>query len=305
MAQTEAPPPGVSSSAANAAAPAAAPAVPGADSGAGTGDLPRLGTLKSYSPAQGYGFIACDEIRQEHQRDVYLDKSQVGSTISWCPGMTVEFYVVFNSGGLPQARVIDWDPVPHLLSNTAEAHAENGTARRDRDRVHSSQTLASLKDLMTTIANNQRSSAVVKAIELQGKVTPPPGNSDTNNNNGTNGVADRDVDYVAFTLDRLGEAKASAMALKDLVKMLLLLMISKLLKRRMLKERRNKYIGWFEVLVDTINPKADGVPQHFRDVVAQIDGHIRSLNDLNDRDDLRITQLADAVARLSMKAANI
>jgi len=269
-------------------------------------DVPKLGTLKSYSLAQGYGFIVCDEIRQEHNRDVYLDKSQVGSMVSWCIGMTLEFIVVYNSSGLPQASAINWDPVPHFLLPTADSHAKKGTARRD----HSSTTIASLKDLMTAIANNQRSSAVIKAIELQGTGPSPtpgaPGNGDTNNN--ANGATEQDVDYVAFTLDRLGPERDAAGALKDLVKMLLLLMISKLFKRWMLRERRDKYVTWFEVLVDTINPRSEGVPQHFTDVVQQIEGHIHALSDHNmteARDDLRIPALLGIVGVLKRKAEEL
>jgi len=281
---------------------ASVPAITGgADDGAGRDqrDVPKLGTLKSYSPAQGYGFIVCDEIRQEHNRDVYLDKSQVGSVVSWFLGMTLEFAIVYNSSGLPQARVINWEPVPHFLLSTAEPHAENGAARRDC--VHSSKTILSLKDLLTAIAKNQLSSAVVKAIELQGKApsSPPaaPDKSDTN-----------DVDYVAFTLDRLGPEREAAGALKDLVKMLLLLMISKLFKKRMLPDRRNKYVTWFEVLVDTINPQSEGVPQHFTDVVMQIEGHIRTLSDPNvteARDDLRIPALLGLLGGLKRKAEQL
>ncbi|CAE8713557.1 unnamed protein product, partial [Polarella glacialis] len=103
----------------------------------------RLGTLKSFSPSQGYGFISCDEIQQAYQRDVYLDKSQLPTATSWRFGQCLEFAVSFNARGHPQARRVNWEPVPL----TAVSDPSSSTIP-SWQRNYSMQTVEKLKRLL-------------------------------------------------------------------------------------------------------------------------------------------------------------
>merc|ERR1712136_488709 len=72
----------------------------------------RLGILKSFSLVQGFGFITGEDIMNEFSRDVYLDRAQLAS--EWRMGQIVEFQTTLNGRGHPQARNLNWDPVPML-----------------------------------------------------------------------------------------------------------------------------------------------------------------------------------------------
>jgi len=236
-----------------------------------------IGTLKSYSVAQGYGFVACEELFQSHKRDVYLDRSQV-PTEGWRLGMCLEFGTTLNQKGNPQARSVVWDPIP-LVPGMSGAQ---GTAPAADQRVFSSATLSKVKKLLGHLndPNEQREVAVVTAIDFQGVTSAKDSDE-----------ADRDIDYVAFVLDRLGDNMADAAScLKDFVKMLLLLICKALIK-------------WFKVLTETINPHGDDVAFHFGAVAQQIHSHVDSAlrEDLAFADKAVAQMLKDANQMLAQK----
>jgi cold shock CspA family protein len=233
----------------------------------------RLGTLKSFSPAQGYGFIACEEVFANYQRDAYFDKSQLPSS-NWHFGQTVEFVVIHNARGHPQARQIDWDPVPNLMQaqESGAASVLSGTTTSasvgSNPRLHSSQTLTNLRNLLQHLHESQPEKAVVQAINLQG------------GSNATGGASaadvDSDTDYVSFVLDRLGRETDAVPKIKDFVKMLLLLMLAKMLRSQTHPSRCQQHIRWFEALALTIEPAAESVREHFHSVVEQINNQLQS-----------------------------
>jgi len=228
-----------------------------------------IGTLKSYAVAQGYGFVACEELFQAHKRDVYLDRSQV-PTEGWRLGMCLEFATTFNQRGHPQARSVVWDPIPLVPGMPGVRSGAQGTGSGADQRVFNTSTLSKIKKLLGHLSDpsekEQREVAVVTAIDFQGVTAAKDSDA-----------IDRDIDYVAFVLDRLGDNMTEAAScLKDFVKMLLLLMIAKMLRGQHMLERCKSLISWFKVLTETINPHSDNVATHFKDVSQQIHGHVDS-----------------------------
>eukprot|EP00913_Durusdinium_trenchii_P034329 g32119.t1 len=161
----------------------------------------RLGTLKSYSSQHGYGFIACTETHQAYKRDVYLDKSQVGATWQW--NQLLEFSVSFNDRGQPQARQVNWEPVP--LTGVQQAPTAKRTHIAKRKAVtFAAKTIDQLKRLLKLLHEKNNETAVVTAIDLQGG----SGATETNQD-------DPDVDYVFFVLDRLGNKEDALKSIKE------------------------------------------------------------------------------------------
>jgi len=243
----------------------------------------RLGTLKSFSPSQGYGFISCDEIQQAYQRDVYLDKSQLPTATSWRFGQCLEFAVSFNARGHPQARRVNWEPVPL----TAVSDPSSSTIP-SWQRNYSMQTVEKLKRLLRLLHEKTVETAVVTAIDLQG---------------GSGGAApgkpeevDTEVDYVIFVLDRLSCEEEVLKNIKDFVKMLFILMLSKMLRTQTRKDRTEHLIKWFQALSSTIKVSSESVKQHFQDVVAQINNHLKHASSEN-------AHLADEALAQSLQAA--
>ena len=68
------------------------------------------GTIKSFTPATGYGFVSCPETTEIFGRDVFVTAEQVGDL---CPGAVVRFEVMINEKGLPQARSLVPDELCH------------------------------------------------------------------------------------------------------------------------------------------------------------------------------------------------
>ncbi|CAE7718003.1 unnamed protein product [Symbiodinium necroappetens] len=66
----------------------------------------QVGTIKSYFPEQGFGFIECPELFELHQADVFLHKNQVDQHLGKraFPGDKVKFLVGMNKAKKPQAR---------------------------------------------------------------------------------------------------------------------------------------------------------------------------------------------------------
>jgi len=272
----------------------------------GSSEPRHLGTLKSFSPAQGYGFFVCEEVFSNYQRDVYFDKSQLPSN-NWHFGQTVEFMVIHNARGHPQARDIDWDPVPNL-PNLQQAN-QPGTAGLlsgstsssgvgPNPQIHSAQTLGNLRKLLRHLHESQPETAVVRAMNFQGH---------SNADGGSDVEVDPNTDYVTFVLDRMGPEAEAVPKIKDFVKMLLLLMLAKMLRRQNRPSRCQQNIRWFEALSQTIEPAVESVREHFQSVVEQINNQLQNAHKENQmlRDDAQLPVLQAAFKRLQAKSIGL
>lgn len=68
-----------------------------------------LGVLKSFSEKTGYGFITCAELNSRFGQDIFLHKNDIDFQNVQL-GQWVEFAVVINERGQPQARNCVWLP---------------------------------------------------------------------------------------------------------------------------------------------------------------------------------------------------
>eukprot|EP00929_Paragymnodinium_shiwhaense_P005161 TRINITY_DN10674_c0_g1_i4.p1 TRINITY_DN10674_c0_g1~~TRINITY_DN10674_c0_g1_i4.p1 ORF type:complete len:455 (-),score=80.44 TRINITY_DN10674_c0_g1_i4:256-1620(-) len=238
----------------SAAAQAASAPPPASGSGAGskhtrTNQPRRLGSVKSYSPQSGYGFIECTETREAYERDVYLDGSQIPKHVTEIQGRLVEFDVQLNPRGQPQARNVRFDPVPLNVPEGKQPRSEA--------------TIKRLKDLLALLHKEDYNSATITAINHSGG----------DNKKGDNGNKEElDVDYTSYVLERAtegGTRSAHVMEqLKEFTRMLLLLMFAKMLKKRMAYDHRTGLIiHWLENVVKAIvDPCVGETKDHFGDV---------------------------------------
>jgi len=214
----------------------------------------KLGTLKSFSQGQGYGFISNEEVFQMHQRDTYFDKGQIPQGSNWHFGQTIEFSVFLNPRGQPQARDINWDPVPYSLPETP------GLRRPDLGQ----QSVERLQKLLTLLHEKNAEKAIITAIDLQGGAGADVSEKDKDT-----------IDYVTFVLDRLG-APEETTGIGDVAKMLLLLMLSKMLRKKSTEARCSQIVSWFEHLATTITPtNAPQVVENLQSVHSQVSTHLR------------------------------
>lgn len=247
----------------------------------------RLGTLKSYSPAQGYGFIASEEVSREFKRDTYFDKSQRPADGTERLGQTVEFSVTLNAREFPQARHIDWDPIPLLPPDPSKLPI---TRTQGAARNHRPETLDKVRQLLALLRDSQLETAIVSAIDYQG------------GSHATSG--EDDIDFVTLVLDRLGPEKQAMGAIKDFVKMLLLLMLAKMLRKRVDGKRSQQLMRWLEALSVAIDASVEGVREHYQDVLVQIKNHLEAARRENSdlQEQLLTVTLKNVLKRLEDKA---
>lgn len=55
------------------------------------------GIIKSYNPEKGFGFIACDALKNQHEGDVYLNTRNIGD---FKVGQEVKFHAFLHNGRL-------------------------------------------------------------------------------------------------------------------------------------------------------------------------------------------------------------
>lgn len=204
-----------------------------------------MGTLKSFSKMQGYGFISCEDLSEtQHTSDVYLDRSQIPGR--WQLGQAVEFEVSYNHRGQPQARNVNWDPVPKI----PEAVAAPGAAMplpvgmplpggmslpgaagiMGGSRTEGQQGIRNLSKILGHLDRRDVASAVKLAIELQE----------------TSDV----VDYITYVLNHLGPPETGVKELTGNVPMLLLMAIAKVLRRNLFpSERVAGHLLWCDTLI--------------------------------------------------------
>lgn len=205
-----------------------------------------FGTLKSFSQNHGYGFIACDEVLSRHKRDVYVSKGQVTKSQLQI-GIPVEFAYSLNNKGQPQARELNWDPVPRRSSSTELAEQLTSTE------------MLNIKKLLRLLRDADKELVVVTAIEYHG--TGESANA-------------RDVDYLTFVLDRLGSEVEAANKFKDVLKLLMLLMLSKLFKFQAEPKRYHELLRWFHAMANSLNVSSESTKEHIKEVVVQITAYL-------------------------------
>jgi cold shock CspA family protein len=249
-----------------------------------------LGTLKSFSSAQGYGFLQCDDVFKKFQRDIYFDRSQLPRPPIYTQGQTVEFAVTQNSRGQPQARNLIWECIPVLPSDAAE---ETASEANSQPKKHSAESLDKLRKLLRLLNEQDKDQAIVTAIDLAG-------HKNTANPTAEDKSASADVDYVTFVLDRLGSDSQAVSKIKDFVKMLLCLMISKMLKTGSDLPRMRKLTGWLHQLADAIDPSSAQVQEPFHDVVSQIEENLQKAP-LQDADISK--KIDDVLSKLKAKVS--
>lgn len=220
-----------------------------------------IGVLKSYSPAQGYGFFSCDEVWALYSRDTYFDKSQMPKP-SWSTGQTIEFSVILNTRNQPQARDINWDPVP-LLPKDEKQRSEPDAQQGPRS--HQPHTIEKVTKLLRYIKNSELETALVTSISNVGDAAKL-----------VQADAESDIDYVTFVLDRIGDETAAASTIKDFVKMLVVLWLVKSVRKKYPIPRLEKMVRWVDVLSRDIDPSLEQVRNHFQDVAKQISNHIET-----------------------------
>jgi hypothetical protein len=215
-----------------------------------------IGSLKSFSAAQGYGFMYCDELHQQYSRDIYFDRSQ----LCWVynVGMLAEFQITLNGRGHPQARNVVWNPIPFAPGDT---HA----GEQPGPKLPSSAALEKAKKLLRLLNSKEYEGAIVAAIDYQGQ--------GAEKSEASNSIApERSVDFVSFVLDRVDAVDHGAVQVQDFVKMLLLLMLAKMLRQKFDLPRITKFAKWLERYAADINPKDEAqVVQHFNEVSQQIE----------------------------------
>jgi len=211
-----------------------------------------LGTLKSFSEEQGYGFLACDELWSKYGRDIYFGKTQLPT--NWELGHTVEFAVMLQPSGHPRAQWVDWDPIPLLSPPSSQDMVPH---------EHEQQVLKKLTNLLVLIDAGNVETAVIMAMDLHSL----PGTSSISSKNTR-------VDYVSFVLDRIAGPEVVVTALQDFVKMLLLLMLLKLIRRRGGGWHSRRLVDWFLVFAQSIN--AEQVAPHFQGMMLEVNKNTTS-----------------------------
>jgi len=269
------------------ALPAVLPEVPGS----GVQDETRyLGTLKGVSAEKNFGFLVCDEARSDDNRDIHFDKSQQLDA-KFQAGATVEFSLVHNHRGQPQARDINWSPIPLQTLGPTAPDYERATLHQSGARAYAEPTLEKIKKLLRLMNGSDMETAIVTAIEFQGGNKKSPDNGEL------------DIDYVVFVLDRL-EPKIkrphAPVVIKDFVKMLLLLMLSKMLRKLPDVDRTQKLARWAFILGETIDPTLDSVKTHIKNVVVHVNAALNENPHIHDRERLR-----DVLQKLQVNCASV
>jgi cold shock CspA family protein len=187
----------------------------------------RLGILKSFSVVQGFGFITGEDIMTEFSRDVYLDRAQLAS--EWRLGQIVEFQTTLNSRGHPQARNLNWDPVPMLPGGKLRSVESAG--------------LRSLNRILVSLRSDVET-ALRLSMDLSGKA--------------------EGIDFLSFTLDRVPTGTLTSLEVR--LSLLLLLRLSRLLMdhaRLLADQRRRQLVEWCEALEPSFKQSSDRLGDNF------------------------------------------
>eukprot|EP00929_Paragymnodinium_shiwhaense_P065243 TRINITY_DN32726_c0_g2_i1.p1 TRINITY_DN32726_c0_g2~~TRINITY_DN32726_c0_g2_i1.p1 ORF type:complete len:428 (-),score=89.81 TRINITY_DN32726_c0_g2_i1:53-1336(-) len=192
----------------------------------------RLGVIKSFSPQSGYGFVNCEETFEYYTRDVYIAQNQLPANIGNVVDRFVEFDVQLNSGGQPQARNVDLDPMSMSL--------EPGAVKN----VPHPEIVKKLKLLLLLLHRGDSNQAILDAVS--------PGDKS----------AALNVDYVSYVLKRIrvdhGGKEEAVSQLKDFTKMILALKLGALLSQRQIDATTLFHVEWLECTLNGIEDLASG-----------------------------------------------
>eukprot|EP00927_Polykrikos_kofoidii_P048871 TRINITY_DN43045_c0_g1_i1.p1 TRINITY_DN43045_c0_g1~~TRINITY_DN43045_c0_g1_i1.p1 ORF type:complete len:423 (-),score=59.37 TRINITY_DN43045_c0_g1_i1:36-1253(-) len=196
-----------------------------------------IGTVKSYSNSQGYGFISSEAMLENHSCDVYLDRGQLHPSGDWRPGQVIEFDVVYNRRGQPQARNVNWDPVPVFAHD-----APMPSLTRAVD-IHDTRNL---NQILRHMRNGDKSAAIRAVIEFQ--------------------ASSQSIDYVAFALDRFGPPSQEIISqVEEGAPLALLVLTSKMLMAGQVDTHRvPTAVQWCEEIATFLcsagSPESGGAP---------------------------------------------
>jgi len=171
------------------------------------GDQKRyLGRLKSFAPDK-YGFILGEGLTKNGE-DIFFDKSQVQGQFQ--PNQIVEFTLHYNRTGHPQAREINWTPIPVLPGNQLNP---------------SEKLVKDLQGILDNLAAAEFGQAVDSVYRLmkQGEV----------------------VDFVSFLLVRLGIPRVSELSSTNQV---MLLLVMSLNLESISVDSRALFVKWLSAL---------------------------------------------------------
>lgn len=241
------------------------PKAAGAGGSSGSKKTRFMGTLKSFSKMQGYGFINSEDVGASTNSlavDVYLDRGQLQPEGRWTLGQTMEFDVSYNHRGQPQARNVNWDPVPKLPLAAAAAGVaalpggSMNLMAMGAGRLEGQAALRNMSKIQTAMRSDAaggNSVAVKLAIELAETA--------------------EDIDYISFVLDRLGPPETAIAELTGNIPALLVLSISKMLRKSVFPaERSSQNLAWMSVLLPLLSSAKteDGSGEGFIKVLATV-----------------------------------
>eukprot|EP00928_Gymnodinium_smaydae_P080683 TRINITY_DN64333_c0_g1_i1.p1 TRINITY_DN64333_c0_g1~~TRINITY_DN64333_c0_g1_i1.p1 ORF type:complete len:435 (+),score=90.18 TRINITY_DN64333_c0_g1_i1:80-1306(+) len=94
-----------------------------------------LGSINTYDPQKGYGFIYCDMLSQ----DVYFNRAILPPEAQKCRlqemrGVEVEFHLLVTPDGKPRTEQLTLLGTPNPPADRGNAHERRGREDRDRDR---------------------------------------------------------------------------------------------------------------------------------------------------------------------------
>lgn len=250
-----------------------------------------LGTVKSFSPTNGYGFISCDQVSELAGRDIFMDRVQMSSGKGLFQGQVVEFSVAYSTRGEPQARQIDWDPVPRLELDPSNSTEDDNREALRALRTYSRSAYVDLCKLMRLINERKHHDAVILAVEIQGSAPE-----------------ESLVDFIMFVLDRLGAesevvsflraSESVPMSRQDFGKISLLLKLAAMLRNEIRPPRKQQIIRWIDALTKVIDPVR--VPGDFQDWCQRIEDLIktssRDVKDVMGVLDTALSRLNDILA---------
>jgi len=176
-----------------------------------------LGRLKSLA-REKYGFLVSEEVTTSTSKDIFFDKREVKGYYQ--PNQVVEFTLQYNHSGYPQAKDIDWAPIPQL----------QGTPL-----VPSEKLVKDLQNLLDRLAGTEFEQAVEDVYVLC-----------------KNRAQTEDVDFLCFLLERMHISRVPA--LSSTHKIMLILLITMQLEFVSVKMRTTGH-KWLSSLFAAIEEK--------------------------------------------------
>jgi cold shock CspA family protein len=226
--------------------------------------------VKSFNAQQGYGFVSCEDTFGQYQRDVFLDNRQVPSPadgqsdFSLPIGQMVEFEVVENKHGHPQARQITWNPLcwmrPNLSSEKKSSEFDGPDLILNSHIDANPKTMPKLRQLSRLINEQQEGEAILRAMHCIKVDVHQTGEH---------------IDLLSYALERIRQTSCPTricQKLDQFMQMLLILSINRTLKtlRGPMTNQKEMLHMWLEAGSRTIDPTDAKVHAHFDKLVKEI-----------------------------------